>query len=87
MKKAKVIFSTGVAHPLYKKEVVAIIETETGGYNRRGIFAKTIEPVHYDEVPEGILVFDKRGRIIRRETRPAYSEVWAGWVEKIVCYL
>ena len=78
-----VIFSVGVAHPLYNKVVKARV-TMIGGYNGKCIEAETIEPVHHDENPHGILCYDKYYRFIGYETTPAYDEVWNGWIEKIV---
>lgn len=78
-----VIFSVGVAHPLYNKPVKAKI-TGIGGYNGKCILCETIEPVHHDENPHGILRYDKYDRFIGYETTPAYDEIWEGWIEKIV---
>lgn len=79
----KVIFSVGIAHPLYNKSVDAYIESENCGYDRRRIYAHTVEPVHYPEDPQGLLVY-KGDKFIGYKTKPAYSEVWQGYVDKIV---
>lgn len=80
--RTKVKFSLGEAHPLYGKFVLA--EVKTGlGYNGRCIEGTTCEPVHYPADPEGIFVFDKKDRFVRCETRPAYDEVWTGWVDAL----
>ena len=83
MKTAMVIFNVGVAHPLYNKSVKAEIITKNGGYNGKQIYAKTIEEVYYPEDKCGLLVY-KNGKFVGYETRPAYSEIWEGWVEQIV---
>lgn len=81
--RVNVVFSVGVAHPLYK----TITEAEIigfGGYNGHGILAKTIKPVYHPEDPKGIHVFDNDGNFIRYEVRPAFEKIWDGWVEEIV---
>jgi hypothetical protein len=78
-----VMFCTGGSHPLANKVVPARI-TMIGGYNGKCIEAETLEQVHHPEDPEGILVFDKNGNFLRYKVRPAFDEVWKGWVEKVV---
>jgi hypothetical protein len=70
MKKAKVIFSVGVSHTLYEKEVCAVILNENCGFDGRQVYARTVEPVHFDEDPEGIIIFNKWGSIIGFEKSP-----------------
>lgn len=81
--KVTVIFSVGVAHPLYNIPTEAVV-TRIGGYNGKCIECKTLKPVHHDENPEGIFVFDKNWNFLRYETSKAYDEIWEGWIEKIV---
>ena len=78
-----VIFSVGVAHPLYNVPTEAEV-INIGGYNGRCILCKTLKPFHYEENPHGILRYDKYDRFIGYETTPAYDEIWEGWIEKIV---
>ena len=78
-----VIFSVGVAHPLYKKVVKAKI-TRIGGYNGKCIEAETLETVHHPENPVGIFVYDKNWNFIGYKTAPAYDEIWNGWVDEII---
>ena len=78
-----VIFSTGTAHPLYKKPTLARING-IGGYNGKCVSAVTLEPVYYPEDPKGILVFDKNGNFLQYKVRPAFEKIWDGWVEDIV---
>lgn len=80
----KVIFSVGVAHPLYNKVVDAYIHTECGGYNGRCVYAETVEEVYYPEDPKGIRVYDENNRFLRYKTRPAKSEIWKGYCDCIV---
>lgn len=79
----KAVFSVGVKHPLYNVPVDAKVYA-IGGYTGNGILAKTINPVHYPENPEGILCFDENGKFSHYESTPAYDEIWDGWVDKIV---
>lgn len=79
----KVIFSTGPAHPLYKKPTLARING-IGGYNGKCVSAVTLKPVYHPEDPKGIRVFDNDGNFIRYEVRPAFEKIWDGWVEEIV---
>ena len=78
-----VIFSTGPAHPLYKKPTLARING-IGGYNGKCVSAETLEPVYHPEDPEGLLVFDDNANFLRYEVRPAFEKIWDGWVEEIV---
>jgi hypothetical protein len=78
-----VVFSTGDKHPLSNKVVPARI-TLIGGYNGKCIEAETLKPVHHPEDPKGILVFNKNGKFLRYEVRPAYDKVWKGWVDKVI---
>lgn len=82
--KAMVIFSVGVAHPLYEKAVMAEIISSSCGYDGKQIYAKTVEEVYYPEDKKGILVYDKKGKFIGYEVRPAFSEIWEGYVESVV---
>lgn len=77
----KVIFSVGVAHPLYNKPVNAYIESERCGYNGKCVFAHTVEPVYYPEDPKGIFVYDKDWNFLHYKTSPARSEVWHGFCQ------
>ena len=61
--KVTVVFSVGVAHPIYNKEVEAVIDF-VGGYDGRQIHAHTVEAVHHPENPEGILVYGKNGKFL-----------------------
>jgi hypothetical protein len=74
----KVIFHVGEAHPLYNKVVDAEIISESAGYDRKRIYARTVEPVEFPENPEGLLVF-KNGKLIGFETSPAHSSVHEGY--------
>jgi hypothetical protein len=78
-----VIFSVGYEHPLFNKPVKGKI-TMIGGYNGKCIEAETLELVHYNDNPHGLLCYDKYGNFIGYETKPAYDEIWTGWIEKIV---
>lgn len=78
-----VIFSVGIAHPLYNKPVKAKILSRTSGYNGRCIVGETVEPVHYPEDPEGILIYS-RGKFVGYKTKPSHDDIWNGWVEKIL---
>jgi len=81
--KVTVIFSVGVAHPLYNIPTEAEV-TCIGGYNGKCIECKTLKPVHHRENPEGIHIYDKNWNFLRYETKEAYDEIWEGWIEKIV---
>jgi hypothetical protein len=78
-----VIFSVGVAHPLYNKVVKARV-TMIGGYNGKCIEASTIELVHHNEDPKGIHIYDKNWNFVGYETKPAYDEIWIGWIDKVI---
>lgn len=78
-----VIFSVGVKHPLYNTPVQARIINSHCGYNGRCILAETVEPVHYPEDPEGLLIFSK-GKFVGYETRAAFDKIWNGYVEKVL---
>lgn len=78
-----VIFSVGPAHPIHNVPTRAII-TRIGGYNGRCVECTTVEPVHHPEDPEGISVFDKDWNFLHFKTRPAFDEVWCGWIDSIV---
>lgn len=79
--KVRVIFSVGIAHPLYNKVVDAEI-TMIGGYNGKCIEAKTIEPVHHPEDPEGIFVY-KNNKLVGCKARSAFDAIHTGWVEEV----
>lgn len=81
--KVTVVFSVGPAHPIYNKEVEAIIDF-VGGYDGRQIHAHTVEEVHHPADPEGIYCYNKQGKFIGYKERPAYDEIWEGYVEKII---
>ena len=81
--KVTVVFSVGPAHPIYNKEVEAIIDC-IGGYDGRRVFAHTVEEVHHPADPEGILVYGKDGKFLGYEEREAYDEIWEGYVERII---
>lgn len=81
--KVTVVFSVGPAHPIYNKEVEAIIDF-VGGYDGRQIHAHTVEEVHHPADPEGILVYGKNGKFLGYKEREAYDEIWEGYVEKII---
>lgn len=83
MKKAKVIFSVGVSHTLYEKEVCAVILNENCGFDGRQVYARTVEPVHFDEDPEGIIIFNKWGSIIGFEKKPAYDKIYEGYCKVV----
>ena len=76
----KVIFSVGVKHPLYNREVKAEIISENAGYNGKCIYARTIEPVYYPKDDEGLLVF-KNGKFIGYKPKEAHTEIWQGYCE------
>lgn len=78
-----VIFSVGVEHPLYKKPVLAEIESTTAGYNKKCIYGHTVKPVHWNENPKGILVF-KGDKFVGYKTRPACDKIHEGFIEKVV---
>lgn len=73
-----VIFSVGVAHPLYNKPVTAIIDKRNCGYDGRQVEATTLEKVHYPADPHGYLIYSKN-KFIGYETKPAYDERWTGY--------
>ena len=81
--KVTVVFSVGVAHPIYNKEVEAVIDF-VGGYDGRQIHAHTVEAVHHPENPEGILVYGKNGKFLGYKTTPAYDKIWEGYVERVI---
>ena len=73
-------FSTGVDHPIHNKYVPAIITHVHAGYDGNHIDAKTLNPVHWPEAPDGLITCDRQGNP-KFSTRPAFDEVWEGWVE------
>ena len=81
--KVTVVFNVGVAHPIYNKEVEAIVDF-VGGYDGRQIHAHTVEKVHHPENPEGILRYGKNGRFLGYEKTAAYDEIWEGYVERVI---
>lgn len=81
---AMVIFNVGVTHPLYEKPILAEITSSTCGYNGRQIYAKTVEEVYFPEDKKGIGVYDKNGKFIRYEVRPAFSKIWEGYVKSVI---
>lgn len=81
---AKVIFSVGKAHPLYKKVVDAEIISDHTGYDGRQIYGRTLKSVHYDEDPYGIVCYHSNGDFIRFETAPAHDSIFEGYIEKVV---
>ena len=81
--KVTVVFNVGVAHPIYNKEVEAVIDF-VGGYDGRQIHAHTIEKVHHPADPEGILVYGKDGKFLGYQEREAYDEIWEGYVERVI---
>ena len=83
MKKALVIFTVGTAHPLYNKEVWAEILEENCGYNKKGIYAKTLDQVYWPENEEGILKY-KNGNFVGYETSTAHFDSHEGYVKSIV---
>lgn len=80
---AKVIFSVGVAHPLYNKVVEATITHTNCGYNGKQCYAVTNDEVYHAANPRGILIYN-RGRLVGFEKREAFSEKWEGYVERII---
>ena len=81
--KVTVVFSVGPAHPIYNKEVEAIVDF-VGGYDGRQIFARTVEKVHHPADPEGIFVYSKNGKFLGYKEREAYDEIWEGYVERVI---
>ena len=81
--KVTVVFSVGVEHPLYKKEVEAIVDF-IGGYDGKQIHCHTVEPVHYPEDPKGIYVYDRNDNFIGYKNREAYDEIWEGYIDELV---
>lgn len=81
---ARVIFSVGVAHPLYNKVVEATITHKNCGYNGKCVHAITNDEVYHPADPQGILVYDKRGKFVGYELREAFSQKWEGYVEKVI---
>lgn len=79
----KVIFSVGVAHPLYNKEVEAEIISENMGYNGKCVYARTIKPVYYPRNEKGILVYNKHGKLIGYKPTEAYEEIWKGYCDLV----
>lgn len=84
MRQANVIFSVGVAHPLYNKPVAAVIESEQCGYDGRRIFGRTIEPVKFEADPCGLLVYDANHKFIGYKTRPEFSQIHRGYIERVI---
>lgn len=80
--KLMVVFSVGAAHPIYNTPVEAIVDF-VGGYNGKQIHAHTVNPVHHPENPKGLLVYNE-GCFVGYETKPAYDQIWEGYIEKIV---
>ena len=83
---AKVIFSVGVAHPLFNKVVEATIIKTNCGYSGKGILAITNEEVYYPSDPKGIFRYDEEGNFLGFLERKAYSEKWEGWVDKVISF-
>lgn len=81
--KVTVVFSVGPAHPIYNKEVEAIVDF-VGGYDGRQIHAHTVKEVHHPVNPKGTLVYSKNGRFLGYEETAAYDEVWEGYVERVI---
>lgn len=81
--KVTVVFSVGVAHPIYNQEVEAIVDF-VGGYDGRRVHAYTVAPVHHPADPEGIYCYNEQGEFIGYKERPAYDAIWEGYVEKII---
>lgn len=84
MRKANVIFSVGKSHPLYNKPVEAIIEHEHCGWDGRRIYGRTIEAVTFEADAHGLLVFDKNHKFKGYKTRPEFSQVWRGYIERVI---
>lgn len=74
-------FCVGNAHPLFGRFVLADVKFGLG-YNGKCVEATTCDPVHYPEDPEGLFVYED-DKFSHYETRPAYDEVWTGWVEAL----
>lgn len=81
--KVTVVFSVGPAHPIYNKEVEAVIDF-VGGYDGRQIHAHTVEEVHHPADPKGILVYGKNRRFLGYKERAAYDKIWEGYVEQVI---
>ena len=79
----KVIFSVGPKHPIYNKEVDAVIDF-IGGYDGHQVHAHTVEPVHHPADPEGIYCYTDDGKFIGFKERAAYDEIWEGYVEQVI---
>jgi hypothetical protein len=80
---ARVIFSVGIAHPLYNKVVEATITYKNCGYDGRQCYAITNDEVYHPADPQGILVYN-RGKFVGYKMREAFSEKWEGYVEKVI---
>ena len=74
-------FDLGPKHPLYKKYVPAVITIVNGGYDGKGISAKTLNPFIWPEDPEGSWWEDSCGKI-HYETVPAHEATHEGWVSR-----
>ena len=80
---AKVVFSVGIKHPLYGKEVLAEILSTSCGYDGRRTYARTVEDVFWPEDKEGILVY-RDGVFVGYKTKEAHREIWEGYCKIVV---
>lgn len=78
----KVVFSVGVNHPLYNKEVEAEIISEHTGYDGNQVYARTVKPVYWPEDEKGILVYE-HGKFVGYEKKEAHEEIHKGYCELV----